>query len=106
METIDTPAEFKLIGRNIAGGVFEFVKSTEDFVSLSLIGIDQNQAAIVRPFLKSILAANMSDDELSAYWFSMPSGLYISNGEAVRRLLEEILIKLEKEPYLTGSIAN
>ena len=106
MSTIETPAEFKMIARNIAVGVFEFINSTEDLVSVSLIGIDQNHAATVRPFLKSILASNMQADELTAYWSSMPSGIYISNGEAVRKLLEAILSRLEKEPYLTGVLAS
>lgn len=102
MIAIETPVEFKLIARNFAADILDFAKSLDDFVAVGLIGIDQQQAAAVRPFLKSLLAENMSREALAEFWSSLPSGLHI-DGEGVRNILVAILDRLEQEPYLTGS---
>lgn len=105
MSPIETPVEFKLIARNIAADALDFVKSLDDFVAVGLIGIDQRQAAVVRPFLKSLLAQNMSPEVLAEFWSSMPSGLHI-NGEGVQTILTALLNRLEQEPYLTGVLKS
>ena len=96
------PAEFKAMARNIAADTFDFVNSMNDLVAAALIGIDQHQAAAIRPFLTTVLAKNIPADDLSAFWSAMPSGIHMSNGDGVREFLESLLSALEQEPYLTG----
>jgi hypothetical protein len=103
MTKSDVPVEFKLVARNIAASVTEFVKSMDDLVAHALIGIDQNHAAVLRPFINKLLEQNMPADGLAEFWSTMPSGIYFENGESVRRFLKALLDRIEKEPYLTGS---
>lgn len=102
MSMIEIPAEFKAIARNISADVFDFVKSLDDLVACGLVGVDDQKAAAIRPFLRTLLGESLSSEELSEFWSSLPSGIHISNGEAVRTILSALLARLEREPYLTG----
>jgi hypothetical protein len=104
MNTSEVPVEFKLVARNIAIDLFDFVNSMDDLVAHSLIGIDHRPAAVLRPFLRSLLNQNLTNQALAEFWSSMPSGIYFESGETVRQFLSALLDKLEHEPYLTGSL--
>ena len=106
MNKNEAPTEFKAIARNVNSDIFEFVNSMDDLVAHALIGIDQHQAAVVRPFLKEIIEVNSTPDMLKEFWSSTPSGLYFIDGEAVRKFLTALLSRLEQEPYLTGVVAE
>ncbi len=102
MQDQQMPAEFKSVARNIAVGVFDFVKSMDDLVAHALIGIDQHHAGVLRGYLPSLIDSNVSGDFLKEFWSSTPSGLYFDDGEAVRKFLAAILDRIQREPYLTG----
>lgn len=82
----------------------ELVRSMDELVPYALIGVDHRQAAAVRPFLRSLLAMNLSDEEMADFWSSTPSGIYFTEGERVRTFLSALLRRLEEEPYLTGLV--
>lgn len=102
MRTIAMPIEFKHMVRQVGFDVVELVKSMDELVPYALIGVDHRQASVVRPFLKSLLAMNLSAEEMAEFWSSTPSGVYFTEGESVRTLLSLLLTRLEREPYLTG----
>lgn len=102
----ETPTEFKVIARNVNSGIFEFVQSMDDLVTHALNGIDQHQAAVVRPFLKKVIEVNSTPEMLKEFWSSTPSGLYFIDGAAVGQFLAALLSRLEQEPYLTGAVAK
>ena len=102
MNRNDVPDEFKAIARNINSDIFESVHSMSDLVEHALIGVDQHQAAVVRPFLTKVIEVNSTSEKLKEFWSSTPSGLYFIDGEAVGRFLVALLSRLQQEPYLTG----
>lgn len=102
MQDQQMPAEFKSVARNIAVGVFDFVKSMDDLVAHALIGIDHHHAAVLRDYLPSLIDGKVTAEFLKEFWSTTPSGIHIDGGEAVRKLLAAILDRIQKEPYLTG----
>lgn len=103
MNVIAMPIEFKHMVRHIGGDIDEFVKSVDDLVAISLIGVDHRQAAPVRPFLTALMARNLSANAMVEFWSSTPSGVYFVDGEFVRKFLTALLAKIKSEPYLTGN---
>ena len=103
MSSIEMPVEFKHMVRQVGGDIAEHVKSMDDLVAHALIGIDQHQAAAVRPYVKRLLAQELTSVEMAEFWSSTPSGIYFTNGDFVCEFLAALLERLEREPYLTGA---
>ena len=98
------PIEFKRMARNITIGTMDMVSSIDDLVDHALIGIDQNDAALCRPFIKDLLTKNLTVEEFARFWSSTPSSIYFNEGESVRKFLVALLARIENEPYLTGKL--
>ena len=98
------PMEFRRMARNITIGTMDMVSSISDMVDHALIGIDQNDAAVCRPFVKELLAMNLKAEELIQFWSSTPSAIYFKEGDTVRKFLVALLARIEMEPYLTGKL--
>ena len=92
------PQEFKKVFRNMGPRFGEFAKSKEEYVMYSLIGLDQADAAVIRPFLDKILVS-CSPGELRTWWREGTSTTYFTVADEVVEFLKIMRNILGKPPY-------
>lgn len=101
MKIQNVPSEFRKMSRNMTSGLFDLVETEDDAVAHALIGFDLRDAEVLRSFLAEIVAPENSAEDLKQLWSSVPSGVYFSDGEELRRFLQSILSAVRSKPYLT-----
>ena len=92
------PQEFKKVFQNMGPRFGEFAKSKEEYVMYSLIGLDQADAAAIRPFLDRILLS-CTPDELKDWWREGTSTTYFTVADELVEFLKIMRNILGKPPY-------
>jgi hypothetical protein len=95
---IQTPEEFKKICRNMVPDIARHVKNEDEFVVMTLIGLDDNDAIVVVPFLKSLLGSH-APQEIKEWMWSMPGSIGFSDADQLIRYLNLLLRKLQGQPF-------
>ena len=94
------PQEFEKVFFNMVPRFGEFAKSKEEYVMYSLIGLDQADAAAIRPFLDRILLSS-TPDELKEWWRHGTSTTYFTVADELVEFLTIMRSILGKPPYTT-----
>ena len=96
---IEAPEEFRRACRNLEDSAEEMAESLDGLAQVALIGIDRNDAAVIRDFITKILATIKADGDLKEFWWTMPATLVFHDGRDVRLFLNAVQLALSRAPY-------
>lgn len=96
------PPAFRKVCLNLGQDMDLLVSSLDDLVKYSLIGIDQEDAAAIKPYLDDLLSGRYDHDQLKALWWSNPATVVFYDGRDVVTFLTRMREVLDGPgpPYL------
>lgn len=65
----------------------------------ALVGIEREEAKVIRRYIASLLSSNPSAEELKEFWLKSPADIYFYQGEQVERFLRSLSDRLAQPPY-------
>jgi len=93
------PDQFKKVCLNFGPDIEHFVSSWDDMVLLALNGIDQADAAAIKPFLDDLLSGPYTPEQFKELWWSTPATTVFHDGRDVIQLLTGMREAISRPPY-------
>ena len=102
----EMPRAFKKACRNLGQGldtatdVIDPSAPIPGMVAVALIGIDEQDAAEIVPYVNELLEGGYTSEEFRQFWWTAPAHTYFRDGSDVVTFLRLLLSKLSVPPYV------